>query len=67
VPVAGVPENVPPDENVTPLGSAPDSEYVGDGLPVAATWNDPDCPAMNVCDTCDVVNDGPLSTVSVNG
>ena len=34
--------------NVTPEGSAPDSESVGAGEPVAVTVNDPAVPAVKV-------------------
>ena len=37
-PAVGVPESVPPDDSVTPLGSDPAvMENVGDGLPLAVT------------------------------
>ena len=45
----GAPLRSPVDElNVTPLGSAPDSESVGAGKPVAVTGSEPIVPATNV-------------------
>ena len=49
VPAAGVPPRTPVLVfKVIPLGSAPLSEKVGDGVPVAVTVNDPAVPTVNV-------------------
>ena len=43
MPVAGVPLSTP-EENVTPLGSGPDSVMVGAGVPTELTVKDPGVP-----------------------
>ena len=46
---AGVPPRTPVEElNVTPEGSAPDSDKVGAGIPVAVTVNEPAEPTVKV-------------------
>ena len=46
--VAGVPLSTPAVLRATPLGSAPVSEKVAAGKPVAVTVNDPAVPTLNV-------------------
>ena len=49
MPAAGIPKRFPvAPSKVTPEGSAPDSESVGAGMPVAVTVNDPTIPAVKV-------------------
>ena len=68
---AGVPLRVAvpavPALKVTPEGSAPDSDSVGVGVPVAVTVNVPAVPAVNVVDAALVITCDPLITVRVNG
>ena len=49
MPAAGVPVNTPVEAvNVTPEGSAPDSDNVGVGTPVSVTVNVPAVPTVKV-------------------
>jgi hypothetical protein len=59
----GVPDKAPP-ENVTPVGSVPDSLIVGVGLPVAVTVNVPRVPVAKVV-LLALVMAGAWFTVSV--
>ena len=63
--MADVPLNTPVAAvNVTPEGSAPDSERVGAGVPVAVTVNVPAVPTVNVALLALVIA-GAWFTVSV--
>ena len=48
MPAAGVPERTPAVLSVTPLGSAPNSENVDAGVPVAVAVNVPAVPTIKV-------------------
>ena len=68
MPLAGVPERIPvpfPPWKRTPVGSAPRSETLGAGLPLAATMNAVASPTTNVALLADL-NVGTAPTTSVN-
>ena len=51
---------------VTPDGSAPDSDSVGVGMPVAVIAKVPAVPEVKVVEAAEVINNDPLVTVKVN-
>ena len=62
----GVPLNTPVAAvNVTPFGSAPDSESVGVGKPVAVTVKEPSEPTVNVVLSASVMDGAAAAGLTV--